>query len=102
MSRQHILPPACRTMDRARGIALKLLHQIARRMRTEHLWAGGVYLQVGLKNGRALQMGTLLPPTQDTLTLQSHFLSVWRDVPGETPTDLTIALTAAQPVFRGG
>lgn len=97
LSRQHILPPDCRTLERARGIALKLLHATARRLRAKGLWAGGVFFQVGLQSGRALQAGTLLPQTQDTLALQEHFLSMWRDLPGEIPTDLTIALTNLGP-----
>jgi DNA polymerase-4 len=47
LSRQHILPPDCRTPDKARGVALKLLHSTARKMRRNDLWAGGLSLQVG-------------------------------------------------------
>ncbi len=38
LSRQHILPPDCRTPERARGIAIKLLHSTARKMRRHGLW----------------------------------------------------------------
>lgn len=96
LSRQHILPPDCRTMERARGIALKLLHSTAGRLRTKGMWAGGVFMQVGLQNGQAVQAGTRLPPTQDTLVLQGHFAALWKGMPEEVPTDLTIALTELQ------
>ena len=102
MSRQHILPPDCRTMDRARGIALKLLHSTARRMRSKERWAGGVFLQLGMQSGRALQGGALLPPTQDTMELQACFTALWSELLGrihvssQIPTDLTIVLTDLQ------
>jgi DNA polymerase-4 len=38
LSRQHILPPDCRTPDKARAVALKLLHSTARKMRRNDLW----------------------------------------------------------------
>jgi DNA polymerase-4 len=48
LSRQHILPPDCRTPDKARAVALKLLHSTARKMAVitsgpgGHLHAGRV------------------------------------------------------------
>ena len=81
LSRQHILPPRCRPRDVARGVALKLLHSTARRMRREGLWAGGVGVGIGYYGCPTFERGIRITPCNDTLTLQDHFLLMWNRSP---------------------
>jgi DNA polymerase-4 len=93
LSRQHILPPGCRTPDKARAVALKLLHSTARKMRRNNLWAGGISLQVGFYDRAAFACSVRIEPCHDPFTLQEHLISVWTRVPAYTPSDLSVALT---------
>jgi DNA polymerase-4 len=93
LSRQHILPPDCRTPERARGIAIKLLHSTARRMRRNNLWAGGVALHVGFYDGPSFDGSIRIPLTSDALTLQGHVIVLWEQVRMRTPSDIGVVLT---------
>jgi serine/threonine protein kinase len=93
LSRQHILPPDCRTPDKARAVALKLLHSTARKMRRNNLWAGGISLQVGFYDHVAFACNVRIEPCHDPYTLQEHLIAVWSRVPAYTPSDLSVALT---------
>ncbi len=93
LSRQHILPPASRTRDKARGIAVKLLLSTARKMRRHGLWAGCVGVQIGYQEGKVFEMGVRIPPSQDNYTLQQHFLLVWERSPRLTPSDIAVILS---------
>jgi len=77
LSRQHILPPDCRTPDKARAVALKLLHSTARKMRRNDLWAGGLSLQVGFYDHVAFACNARIEPCHDPYTLQEHLIAVW-------------------------
>lgn len=93
LSRQHILPPDCRTPEKARAIALKLLHSTARRMRRNDLWAGGISLHVGFYEHPAFLRQVRIEPCHDPHTLQEHLIALWSRVPAYTPSDLSVALT---------
>ncbi len=93
LSRQHILPPAARTRDTARGIAVKLLLSTARKMRRHGLWAGCVGVQIGYQEGKVFEMGVRIPPSQDNFTLQQHFLLVYERSPRLTPSDIAVILS---------
>lgn len=99
LSRQHILPPNCRNAERARDVAVKLLHTVARRMREYRLWTAGVVLQVGfVGQENALEGVIRVPPTQSTAKLQEYLLELWKEVPRSlTPSDLTVALIDLRP-----
>ncbi len=104
-SRQHILPPNCRNPERARAIAIKMLHSLAMRLRRQGLWATGLWMQVGYLGKRyAFQGSAAMPPCQDPYTLQAHLLDLWRNASADPPADLTLAVTglvahAAQDMF---
>lgn len=93
LSRQHILAPSCRTPERARGVALKLLHSTARKMRRNDLWAGGVFLRVGFFDRPAFETGIRIPPCHDSHTLQAHMAELWKRLPSYTPADIAVGLT---------
>ncbi len=98
LSKQHILPPDCRTMERARAISLKMLHTTAMRLRRGGQWATGVWLQVGFQGRNQAFQGHLpFAPCQDTYSLQAHMMELWSACSAsasfEMPSDLTVALT---------
>ncbi|MEO6923506.1 MAG: DNA polymerase [Bryocella sp.] len=93
LSRQHVLSPTCRTPDRARGVALKLLHSTARKMRRHNLWAGGVFLRVGYFDHPAFDAVIRIVPCQDTYTLQEHVLQLWQRAPCFVPADIAVGLS---------
>ncbi len=94
LSRQHILPPACRSLESAREISCKMLHAIAIRLRRQRCRAGGMWLQVGFESrGRAFQGSIRMAPCSDTFTLQAHLAELWKSIPPGTPSDLTVVLT---------
>ncbi|WP_263356678.1 Y-family DNA polymerase [Acidicapsa ligni] len=93
LSRQHILPPDCRTLDKARAVALKLLHSTARKMRRNDLWAGGISLQVGFREHPTFACNIRIEPCHDPYTLQEHLIAIWPRVPAYIPSDLSVALT---------
>jgi DNA polymerase-4 len=93
LSRQHILPPDCRTPDRARGIVIKLLQSTARKMRRHNLWAGGVSVHVGFYDAPAFGASVRIPLCQDAYTLQEHVIVLWARVPLRTPSDIAVILT---------
>jgi DNA polymerase-4 len=93
LSRQHILPPDCRTPERARAVTIKLLHSTARRMRRNDLWAGGVSLRVGFYDSAAFEGSIRIALCCDSLTLQAHIVELWQRVPRHTPSDIAVMLT---------
>jgi DNA polymerase-4 len=93
LSRQHVLAPTCRTPERARGVALKLLHSTARRMRRNGLWAGGVFIRVGYFDRPAYEASIRIVPCQDSLTLQDHINQLWKRSPLCIPGDISVGLT---------
>jgi DNA polymerase-4 len=93
LSRQHILPPTCRTPEIARDIACKMLHAIAVRLRRQRCRAAGLWLQVGYEDrGNAFQGQIRFAPCNDTFTLQAHMDELWKTAIGK-PSDLTVVLT---------
>jgi len=93
LSRQHMLPPDCRTPERARGIVIKLLHSTARRMRRNNLWAGGVALRVGFYDHTAYEGSVRIPLCRDPFTLQEHVIALWERMTLHTPSDISVILT---------
>jgi DNA polymerase-4 len=94
-SRQHILPPSCRSVERARGIAIKLLLSAARRMRQQNLWATGAFLRVGfMGKEQALEAVIRFAPSQSPAILQQHLIELWKEIPEDwSPADVTVGLS---------
>src|ERR1700728_2324448 len=54
ISHSHVLAPQMRTAEKAWGVAHKLLHKAAMRLRAADLWAGGIGLAVGFSVPRQM------------------------------------------------
>ncbi len=102
LSRQHILPPASRTRETAKGIAVKLLLSSARKMRRYELWTKAMVLRVGYQEGRAYEVTIQFPPTQDAFTLQAFMGTLFDQSPELTPSDLTVVLADLAPAPERG
>jgi len=77
----HVLPPAFRRDDLARGILVRLIHKAAVRLRQLHYWASSVEVQVTFLGGGCWRDFRRIPATHDTLTFINVVNDLWRRKP---------------------
>jgi len=104
---QHVLPSALRTDEKARAVAVKLLHKAAARMRYLGYFARGLSFSVGLQDRETWHVQIRLAPTQDTLELLGFLAQFWSLRPEGTPSFLDVTLfdlqqagDTTQPLFE--
>jgi DNA polymerase IV len=125
VSHSHVLAPEMRTPEKAWGVAHKLLHKAAMRLRTNRLWASGIGLAVGFsvprgKKAPAGERGDAPAPVsrfgvptrgwhsemrlsecQDNQTLISALSRLWASRPAtpehDTPYYVGVQLTGLVP-----
>lgn len=111
---QHVLPPDCRNEAGAWGIALRLLHKAAARMRHLGYVAGQLSLTVGFvgqqrgtwgspaereERNRPWHASTRLEGgTQDTLTLNTRLRHLWDTRAAGTPSFVGVTLSDLSPL----
>jgi DNA polymerase-4 len=84
LGHSHVLPPRLRTDQGCREVILRLLQKASARLRATGLWTGSMIVSVrGFK--RSWDCRVKLPPTQDTMTLNDHFLEVWESRDFDSP-----------------
>jgi DNA polymerase-4 len=84
LGHSHVLAPALRTDQGCREVLLRLLQKASARLRSEGLWASGMTILVtGFR--KSWHAKVRLPPTQDTMTLNEHFLEMWSGRDFESP-----------------
>jgi len=108
LGHQHVLPPAKRGREAARGVLVRLLTKAAQRLRREGYRAGELVCA-----GRMLPEGywserTVLPPTSSTRVLLGVMDAQWRSAPpgsflvvSATLGKLVPVCGAAGPLFGG-
>jgi len=84
LGHSHVLPPNLRNDQGCREVMLRLLQKASARLRSEDLWAGAMTVYVGGFK-RSWHARTRLPATQDTMTLNEHFLELWRKADYDSP-----------------
>lgn len=92
---QHVLPPALRTMEKANGVAQKLLHKAAMRLRRLRMWAGGVSVHVRFgpwREGKYWEAHTRIVECQDTISLLETFHKLWKTCPAVKPVMVGVSL----------
>lgn len=92
---QHVLPPDLRTMQAAEGVAQKLLHKAAVRLRRLRMWAGGVSVHVRFvpwREGKFWEAHTRIMECQDTISLMETFRKVWKGCPRGKPMMVGVSL----------
>jgi DNA polymerase-4 len=85
LGHSHVLPPELRTDQGAREVLLRLLQKASARLRKEGLWASGMDVQVKGRR-RSWHAAVRIPPSQDTVTFNEHFLEAWKTRDFEQPT----------------
>jgi DNA polymerase IV len=84
LGHSHVLPPELRTDQGSREVLLRLLQKASARLRKEGLWASGMDVHV---KGRKKSWHAVvrIPPSQDTVTFNEHFLKAWAGRDFEQP-----------------
>ncbi|MGB6387841.1 MAG: DNA polymerase [Terriglobales bacterium] len=92
---QHVLPPELRTMEKANGVAQKLLHKAAMRLRRLRMWAGGISVYVRFtpwREGKYWEAHTRVMECQDTISLLETFHKLWKGCPTGKPVMVGVSL----------
>jgi DNA polymerase-4 len=92
---QHVLPPELRTMEKANGVAQKLLHKAAMRLRRLRMWAGGISVHVRFtpwQERKYWEAHTRVLECQDTISLQGTFQKLWKGCPTGKPVMVGVSL----------
>jgi DNA polymerase-4 len=89
LGHSHVLSPELRTDEGCKEVILRLFQKASARLRANDLWAGAMDVYVSGK--KRWHAHVKLPPTQDTVTLNEHFLAVWsgRDFAGPIQVGVT-------------
>jgi DNA polymerase IV len=92
---QHVLPPELRTMQGANGVAQKLLHKAAMRLRRLRMWAGGISVHVRFapwREGKYWEAHSRVVESQDTISLLEIFQKLWKGCPTGKPVMVGVSL----------
>jgi DNA polymerase-4 len=95
LGHQHVLPPELRTMEGANGVAQKLLHKAAVRLRRLRMWASGVSVHVRFapwREGKYWEAHTRIAGCQDTISLLETFHKLWKGCPAGKPAMVGVSL----------
>jgi DNA polymerase-4 len=106
----HVLPPALRTPDGARGVLVRLIHKACARLRSIDYWAGAMAVGVRYRDGGKWHTACQLPHCQDTLNWLLAFGRLWESRPPDADagpilqvwmvlTDLKPAAAATPSLF---
>jgi DNA polymerase-4 len=79
----HVLPPKERTPDGAYGVAQKLVHKAATRLRRLNYWCSSLALFVKFLNRPKWETHVNFVECNDTLTLLEALQKLWRGFPKE-------------------
>jgi DNA polymerase IV len=96
LGHSHVLAPDLRTDDGCREVLLRLLQKASARLRAEKLWAGA--MDVGVTGQRkSWHAHVRLPPTQDTVTMNEHFMALWATRNFVSPLRVAVTFTDLRP-----
>ncbi|MBX2991026.1 MAG: DNA polymerase [Bacteroidetes bacterium] len=88
----HVLPPAERTKEGAFGVAQKLVHKAASRLRRMNYWCSSLALYMKFMNRPKWETHVNFVECQDTLTLLEALQKLWKDIP-KTGKPLAVGVT---------
>lgn len=77
LGHSHVLHPALRNDKSVGEVILRLLQKASARLRSEKLWTTAMTVYVAGKE-KDWSVDIRMPPTQDTVTLNEHFLAAWK------------------------
>lgn len=89
LGHSHVLPPDLRTDTGCREVLLRLIQKATARLRATGLHAGAMAVGVhGFE--RSWKAKTKFEPTQDTVRINDHFLTLWRDRDFRRPRSVAV------------
>ncbi|MDL1892818.1 DNA polymerase, partial [Sphingobacteriales bacterium CHB3] len=88
----HVLPPAERTNEGAFGVAQKLVHKAASRLRRMDYWCSSLALYMKFMNRAKWETHVNFVECQDTLTLLEALQRLWNGIP-KTGKPLAVGVT---------
>src|SRR5690606_33580912 len=104
----HVLPPEWRTEDKAKAVAVRMLHKAATRMRKIGYHASTVDLGLRYVDGRRWHQHLRTGLCRDSLTLARALETLWQAHPpglilgvGVTLMDLVADGCATMPLYPG-
>ena len=83
ITHSHVLAPAERALERAEGVARRLLLKAASRLRANLRRASGLDVSVQLESGPRLEAGLRFKPVRDSFSLVRYFQSLWKILLGD-------------------
>jgi DNA polymerase-4 len=102
IGKQHVLAPKYRTREQAYLVGLKLLSNVAIKLRRLNLWARGIGITVAFTHwGKEVKDAATpsgwnahrsIHACRDTMTLQDHFRALWKECPANTPVHVGVWL----------
>lgn len=88
----HVLPPKERTPEGAFGVAQKLVHKAATRLRRLNYWCSSLGLFVKFMNRPKWETHVNFVECNDTLTLLEALQKLWKDIPKGKPLAVGVTL----------
>lgn len=88
----HVLPPAERTNEGAFGVAQKLVHKAASRLRRMNYWCSSLALSMKFLNRAKWKTHVNFVECRDTLTLLEALQKLWNGIP-KTGKPLAVGVT---------
>jgi DNA polymerase IV len=95
LSHSHVLPPELRTDQGCREVLLRLLQKASARLRAGDLWSGA--MDVHVRGKKSWHSHMRIPPSQDTVTFNEHFLKVWESRDFARPTQVGVVFKDLHP-----
>ncbi len=87
-----VLAPEMRTDTACKEVLLRLVQKASARLRTEDLWTEA--MDIGVSSDiQPWHVHVRVPPTQDTLTLNEHFLAAWETRSFRQPRKVSVTFT---------
>ena len=87
-----VLAPDMRNDDSCKEVLLRLIQKASARLRSEDLWTEAMDIDVS-SQVRGWNTHVKVPPTQDTLTLNEHFLKAWESHSFQQPRKVGVTFT---------
>lgn len=94
----HVLPPDCRTPDRAWSILCKLLHKAGERLRSHGLLTGCLSVHLSFLREGAWEPEIRFPESDSTFLLMRMLQRVWRDRPDPRARLIQVGVTLCRLV----
>jgi DNA polymerase-4 len=96
----HVLPPDCRSPDKAWPILCKLLHKACERLRAAGLLTGALTIQLAYLGGPGWSADTRMTETDSTMLLMRLMDKLWKERPDPRGKILQVGLTLTRLVER--